>query len=184
MIAHQRLHFGKFSCTYCYRNFSRRDDLQDHLPSYQKVISTHLQNFEHETSIILIPLGKHDNKNDVNDNNEVSNMNYEVPILVDENEETPNNLKTCLICDTQVIHLTKHMQVHNKDYSEQCYICDKTFTLKNIKFSNLLTIVRNVCSYDGVGINLDNLTELEIAFQMLISPLLVREKYLVKHLLF
>ena len=59
-------------------------------------------------------------------------MNYEVPILVDENEETPNNLKTCLICDTQVIHLTKHMKVHNKDYSEQCYICDKTFTLKSI----------------------------------------------------
>ena len=55
-------------------------------------------------------------------------MNYEVPILVDENEETPN--KTCLICDTQVIQLTKHMKVHNKDYPEQCYICDKTFTLK------------------------------------------------------
>ena len=69
-------------------------------------------------------------KNDVNDNNEVSNMNYEVPILVDENEETPNNLKTCLICDTQVIHLTKHMKVHNKDYYEQRYICDKKFSLK------------------------------------------------------
>ena len=62
LIAHQRLHFGKFSCTYCYRNFSRRDDLQDHLHSCQKVISKDLQNFEYETSVILIPLDKHDKK--------------------------------------------------------------------------------------------------------------------------
>ena len=55
----------------------------------------------------------------------------------------------------------------------------KHFLKLNIKFSNLLTIVRNVCSYDGVGINLDNLMELEIPFQMLISPLLVREKEIV-----
>ena len=62
------MHFGKFSCTYCYKKISRRDDLHDHLTSCQKVISKDLQNFEQETSIILIPLVK----NDVNENNEVS----------------------------------------------------------------------------------------------------------------
>ena len=66
-------------------------------------------------------------------------MNYEVLILVDENEETPNNLKTFLICDTQVIHMTKHMKVHNKDCSEQCYICDKTFTLKKYLQAHMKT---------------------------------------------
>ena len=130
LIAHQRLHYGKFSCTYCYKNFSRRDDLHDHLSNCQKSISTDLQNFEQETTIILIPIGKTDKKDDVNENKEVSNKNYEVPSLIDDNESSAKKLKTCLICDAQVIHLTKHMKVHNKDYSEQCYICDKKFPLK------------------------------------------------------
>ena len=53
-----------------------------------------------------------------------------MPSLINDNEGIDNKLKTCLICDAQVIHLTKHMKVHNKDYSEQCYICDKKFSLK------------------------------------------------------
>ena len=73
-------------------------------------------------------------------------MNYEVPILVDEN-------------------VLNFMKQSRKPIEE----CTNKYKKRKAK----------MCSYDGVGINLDNLTELEIPFQMLISPLLVREKEIV-----
>ena len=139
LVAHQRLHYGKFSCTYCYRNFSRRDDLKTHLKSCEKIVSEDLQNFELKESIILIPLGKNDKddvkngKDDDNGNSALApNMMNQVPNLIDENEDITNIQKTCLICNAQVIHLSKHMKVHTEDISEQCYICEKKIALKSI----------------------------------------------------
>ena len=60
-------------------------------------------------------------KDDYNGNSALApNMMNQVPNLIDENEDITNIQKTCLICNAQVIHLSKHMKVHTEDISEQC----------------------------------------------------------------
>ena len=79
---------------YCYRNFSRKDDLKTHLISCQKIVTDDLQNFELKSSIILIPLGKSDktdvknNENDENGNDALTpDIMYQEPNLIDDNED-------------------------------------------------------------------------------------------------
>lgn len=127
LVAHQRLHNSKYECIYCYKKFHRKDRLESHLSNCDKAVIDDLQSFEEKTSIFIKSTSEIKEENvtvDCNDNSEnLENENF--------NYDSKN---PCPICDSQVAHLSKHMETHmnNESSIEQCHICDKKFTLKNI----------------------------------------------------
>ena len=121
LVAHQRLHNGSNKCPYCNKNFVKKEYLQSHIINCEPVICGDLQEFERDTEILI--------KMDLNDNDSSENDANDYVESEKSDSKNENILKSCTICNKEVLRLDKHMTTHNINV-ESCHICNKSFNNK------------------------------------------------------
>ena len=90
----------------------------------ESVICGDLQEFERDTEILI--------KMDLNDNDSSENDANDYVESEKSDSQKGNILKSCTVCNKEVLRLDKHMTTHNinVDFVEYCHICNKSFNNK------------------------------------------------------